>query len=97
MTNQSVGTTANFSYLYNDSLVDPVVAKADAEYLLQSGTCETDLSVMEGWFAVSGGFGPGNRINVVIDRSGALGIQPRVPDRRSDHHPGRAVRSRPAR
>jgi hypothetical protein len=73
LTNQLVGTTANFSYLYNDSLVDPVVAKADAEYLLQSGTCETDLSVMEGWFAVSGGFGPGNRINVVIDRSGALG------------------------
>jgi hypothetical protein len=73
MTIQSVGTTTNFNYQYNDSLVDPVVAKADAEYLLQSGTCETDLSVMEGWFAVSGGFGPGNRINVVIDRSDALG------------------------
>jgi hypothetical protein len=73
VTNQVVGTTTNFSYQYNDSLVDPVVAKADAEYLLQSGTCETDLSVMEGWFAVSGGFGPGNRISVVIDRSGSLG------------------------
>jgi hypothetical protein len=73
MTIQSVGTTINFNYQYNDSLADPVVAKADAEDLLQSGACETDLSVMEGWFAVSGGFGPGNRINVVIDRSGSLG------------------------
>ena len=73
MTIQSVGTTTNFNYQYNDGLVDPVVAKADAEYLLQSGSCETDLPVMEGWFGVSGGFGPGNRVNVVIDRSGSLG------------------------
>ncbi|MGH3399577.1 MAG: hypothetical protein ACRDPO_33315 [Streptosporangiaceae bacterium] len=73
MTIQSVGTTTNFNYQYNDGLADPVVAKADAEYLLQSGSCETDLPVMEGWFGVSGGFGPGNRVNVVIDRSGSLG------------------------
>jgi hypothetical protein len=73
MTKQNVGSTASFSYLYNDALVDPVVAKADAEYLFQSGICETDLSVMEGWFGVRGGFGPSNRINVVIDRSDAFG------------------------
>jgi hypothetical protein len=73
VTIQSVGTTTNFNYQYNDGLVDPVVAKADAEYLLQSGSCETDLPIMGEWFGVSGGFGPGNRVNVVINRSLSLG------------------------
>ena len=73
MTVQSVGTTTNFNYQYEDSLADPIVAKARAEYLFTSGICESDLAVMEGWFGVSGGFGPGNRANVIIERSGSLG------------------------
>ena len=73
MTIQTVNTTANFSYQYQDSLPDPVVAKADAVYLFDSGVCEADLAIMEGWFSVEGGFGPNNRINVVIERSGSLG------------------------
>ena len=40
---------------------------------------------MEGWFGVSGGFGPGNRANVIIDRSGSLGsnqgYQPAEPQK----------------
>ena len=74
MTQKSVGKTANIEYLYDDALADPVVAKARAESLFESGDCESDLATLEGWFGVNGGFGPGNRIKVIIDRPGSLGL-----------------------
>src|SRR5579871_4373814 len=73
MTLQLVGNTANFAYYYQDSLTDPAVAKARALYFLNSKFCETDLTTLETWFGVSGGFGSGNLIQVHIDRSGSLG------------------------
>ena len=73
MTLQTVGQTANFVYLYQDSLADAAVAKQRAQYFLTSGFCEKDLATLEPWFGVTGGFGSSNPISTHIDRSGSLG------------------------
>ena len=73
MGHPSVGTSANFDYKYDDTLADAAVAKQRAQYFLSSLFCEQDLTTLESWFAVSGGFGATNRITALIARSGGLG------------------------
>ena len=71
MTN--VTQTTNFSYNYADSLnaADKAAAIAHANALAE--TCENDLVVLESMFGVSGGFGPSNRVTIVIDTIAGLG------------------------
>ncbi|HYX51114.1 MAG TPA: hypothetical protein VE843_15310, partial [Ktedonobacteraceae bacterium] len=69
----NVTQTTNFSYNYADSLnaTDKVAAIAHANALAE--TCENDLVVLQNMFGVSGGFGPSNRVTIVIDNIDGLG------------------------
>ncbi len=69
----NVTQTTNFSYNYADGLnaADKAAAIAHANALAE--TCENDLVVLESMFGVSGGFGPSNRVTIVIDTIDGLG------------------------
>jgi hypothetical protein len=69
LTIATVTQTTNFIYTYDDTLLtadqNPAIARANA----LAASCETDLTTMQAWFSVSGGFGLSNQVTVLITNS----------------------------
>src|SRR5262249_26443746 len=70
--------TANFRY---ESQHDPVFNPADVTASLDRGralaaTCEADLRTLQGWFDEHAGFGPSNKVTIVIGNLAQLRAAP---------------------
>ena len=67
----TVTQTTNFIYTYDDTLstADQTAAIARANALAAPASCEADLTTLQGWFNVSGGFGSPNQVTVLITKS----------------------------
>jgi len=62
MSIQTLQSTTNFNLKYEDSLTN-AITRATA----LAAVCENEFTVLTGWFNISGAFGTGDRINVVVD------------------------------
>jgi hypothetical protein len=59
------GKTTNFTISYQTDLSD-VLSRAEA----LKATCEDDFEKLKQWFGITDGFGPSNRVKVIVDTAG---------------------------